>query len=317
MGEHDRRTTQPSAPLPLSEGGAYTPLAAWSGREMSRRAFLVRGTGTVIVAAAGVALVACGEERAPVPTAPGPRRAFPGVPDTPATPPAGVIQVFTPHEAQTVDALVARIFPGTPEDPGAREAGVLDFITATLAFGGGADATPTYRLGPVALAYEGDTPPPNLDPAKQIAVPKEQLDRYGYQGGQPPQEEYRAGLARVDAYARQLFSKDFVDLAPADQDRILADMANDRAAGFGMPPSARGFFSTLRQHTVQGMFSDPAYGGNREMVGWKLIGFPGPQGAYTPAEMQREGTPRQPQPKASVRMEMQGRGGIRPVSGSR
>jgi len=35
------------------------------------------------------------------------------------------------------------------------------------------------------------------------------------------------------------------------------------------------FFDLLLQTPIEGFFSDPIYGGNRDMIGWKLIGFPG------------------------------------------
>jgi gluconate 2-dehydrogenase gamma chain len=37
------------------------------------------------------------------------------------------------------------------------------------------------------------------------------------------------------------------------------------------------FFSLLRTHTIEGMFCDPMHGGNVDMVGWQMIGFPGPR----------------------------------------
>ena len=40
------------------------------------------------------------------------------------------------------------------------------------------------------------------------------------------------------------------------------------------------FFNLLLAHTIAGFFADPVYGGNRDMVGWKLIGFPGAQMSY-------------------------------------
>jgi gluconate 2-dehydrogenase gamma chain len=40
------------------------------------------------------------------------------------------------------------------------------------------------------------------------------------------------------------------------------------------------FFGHLLGDTKDGFFSDPAYGGNRDMVGWKLIGFPGVPAVY-------------------------------------
>jgi gluconate 2-dehydrogenase gamma chain len=38
------------------------------------------------------------------------------------------------------------------------------------------------------------------------------------------------------------------------------------------------------------MFSDPVYGGNRNFVGWQLIGYPGAQRAYLPDEIAVEGS---------------------------
>ena len=51
-------------------------------------------------------------------------------------------------------------------------------------------------------------------------------------------------------------------------------------------PTARGFFTMLRTHTIEGMFADPIYGGNKDFAGWKLIGFPGAQPFFTKPEIQ-------------------------------
>mgnify|MGYP006391308779 CR=1 FL=1 len=40
------------------------------------------------------------------------------------------------------------------------------------------------------------------------------------------------------------------------------------------------FFETLLANTIEGWFADPAYGGNRDMAGWKMIGFPGARYDY-------------------------------------
>ena len=37
----------------------------------------------------------------------------------------------------------------------------------------------------------------------------------------------------------------------------------------------RTFWGMVYQTVMEGMFSDPIYGGNRNKAGWKLIGFPG------------------------------------------
>jgi gluconate 2-dehydrogenase gamma chain len=78
----------------------------------------------------------------------------------------------------------------------------------------------------------------------------------GYQGKASPREIYREGLKNL---------KDFDRLAPEEQDARLRQIESSR------------FFSLLRRHTIEGMFSDPIHGGNVDMIGWQLIGFPGPR----------------------------------------
>jgi gluconate 2-dehydrogenase gamma chain len=79
---------------------------------------------------------------------------------------------------------------------------------------------------------------------------------FGYQGKATPRETYRAGLATL---------KGFDKLSPEEQDKKLHEIENTH------------LFALLRQNTVEGMFSDPVHGGNVDMVGWQLVGFPGPR----------------------------------------
>lgn len=79
---------------------------------------------------------------------------------------------------------------------------------------------------------------------------------FGYQGKANPQGIYRAALKNL---------KGFDALSPADQDQKLRDIEHTL------------FFSMLRRNTIEGMFSDPLHGGNIDMVGWQLVGFPGPR----------------------------------------
>jgi len=78
----------------------------------------------------------------------------------------------------------------------------------------------------------------------------------GYQGKATPREIYREGLKNLKGFDR---------LAREEQDKHLQQIESSR------------FFSLLRQHTIEGMFSDPIHGGNIDMIGWQLIGFPGPR----------------------------------------
>lgn len=78
----------------------------------------------------------------------------------------------------------------------------------------------------------------------------------GYQGKATPTEIYAEGLKNLAG---------FDDLEAAQQDQALEKIESSL------------FFSLLRQHTIEGMFCDPLHGGNINMVGWKLVGFPGPR----------------------------------------
>src|SRR5215475_5218430 len=95
---------------------------------------------------------------------------------------------------------------------------------------------------------------------------------------------YTAALAAIDAYATAKFGAAFAGLQPAQQDAVLTDMQTNKATGFN--PSSTAVFAMLRTHAVQGMFGDPAHGGNVGFVGWKLVRFPGPR-LVIPARDQR------------------------------
>src|SRR5436309_209964 len=73
-------------------------------------------------------------------------------------------------------------------------------------------------------------------------------------------------------------------LSAARQDEVISALEQGKATGFSWP-SAQAFFNTLRTHTIEGMFADPVYGGNKDFAGWRLVGFPGAHPAFTPADM--------------------------------
>jgi gluconate 2-dehydrogenase gamma chain len=99
------------------------------------------------------------------------------------------------------------------------------------------------------------------------------------------QDFYRRGLAQLDAYCQATYQMPFVRLDAARQDAVITAMEEGKAAGFTWP-TAQAFFNTLRTHTMEGMFADPVYGGNKDFAGWKLVGFPGAQPVFTQADMQ-------------------------------
>jgi gluconate 2-dehydrogenase gamma chain len=88
-------------------------------------------------------------------------------------------------------------------------------------------------------------------------------------------DDYSLGLAALNVYAhlKETSARTFAELTVDQQDAVLKEMEQDVPLGF-IPSSAR-FFNLIRAHTLQGTFSDPAYGGNANFVGWDLIGYPG------------------------------------------
>jgi hypothetical protein len=91
---------------------------------------------------------------------------------------------------------------------------------------------------------------------------------------------YVAGLTSLDATARDRHGAAFADVAAAEQDALLSELELGGSTAF---------FELVRRHVFEGMFGDPAYGGNRDRAGWALLGYDGPQAVWTEAE-QRIGT---------------------------
>jgi gluconate 2-dehydrogenase gamma chain len=91
----------------------------------------------------------------------------------------------------------------------------------------------------------------------------------------PFRDDYSLGLAAVNAYARTKSpaARSFAELSADEQDAILREIEQDAPLGF--ISSSAAFFTMVRGHTLQGTFCDPIYGGNANMVGWDLIGYPG------------------------------------------
>jgi gluconate 2-dehydrogenase gamma chain len=99
------------------------------------------------------------------------------------------------------------------------------------------------------------------------------------------QDFYRRGLAQLEAYCRKAHNGPFQRLSAAQQDEVIAALEAGKATGFTWP-SAQEFFNMVRTHTMEGMFADPLYGGNKDFAGWRLVGFPGAQAMFTPIDLQ-------------------------------
>lgn len=84
---------------------------------------------------------------------------------------------------------------------------------------------------------------------------------------------YSSGLAALNRYAEASRGAPFTRLSAIDQDSLLIDVETGAATGFD--GSSAAFFAMVLNHTQQGTFGDPYYGGNANFTGWDLIGYPG------------------------------------------
>lgn len=246
---------------------------------VSRRLFLKSSLAATAGAGVSAPAMAMAQDATPAATP----MAMPGSEE------GAAFKFFNSTEAAVIEALTARILPGTPDDPGAREAGVVYFIDNALHGADGGYSVKTYTHGPYLIVSEAQASPevtsrPTLYEVQAVNT-EELATRYGYQAVMPPQEIFRRGVESALAYAQSKHKSAFDDLNDDQIDQMLEDMEADKADTFNAP-SGSAFFGILRNYTIEGMFSDPMYGGNRDMVGWKLIGYPGPRGHYTADDMQ-------------------------------
>jgi gluconate 2-dehydrogenase gamma chain len=182
---------------------------------------------------------------------------------------------FDEHQRSTIEAAMSRIIP-TDHQPGAKEAGTIEFLDRYLS---GTDSVYAKPDGSGFEKLEG----------KRAEAWQQRIDVV--------REKYIEGIRELDRRSQAQFDADFVRLTTEQQDRILADMerparqteaaleqAEATAAWAPVEPAMQqtsaeiemNFFPLLALHTRQGFYADPIYGGNKNRVGWKLIGFDGP-----------------------------------------
>lgn len=163
---------------------------------------------------------------------------------------------FTENEGFAVEAIADRIIPPDATTPGGKDAGCATFIDRQLA-------------GPYGRNEGLYVRPPFLKGTSQ----------QGPQSEAGPAQFYRAGLAALDKYCRGNYSgKTFAETSDAEKDTILKGLEEATLQLDGVDGKA--FFESLLKDVQQGFFADPIYGGNRGMVAWKMIGFPGARYDY-------------------------------------
>lgn len=219
--------------------------------DLLRRKLLVGGA---VVGFGGmtVAAIRDGELGAPPQTIRGSVPWQQGTADAPPGVSGSEYVFFTPAEVAFIDAAVGRLIPNDPVGPGGVEAGVTFFLDRQLAgkFGQGDHF---YLGGP----WPKGTP------------------EQGYQSRFSPAQLYHAAIAAIDKYVGRTFSATvFSKLLAEDQDKVLKGLESG-AITLDDGVDSKTFFAMFLQNTKEGYFSDPIYGGNKDMGAWKMIGFPG------------------------------------------
>ncbi|ASN07405.1 dehydrogenase [Virgibacillus necropolis] len=163
---------------------------------------------------------------------------------------------FSQAEFKMVDAATERIFPEDENGPGAKELGVAYYIDHQLA-------------GSYGLNARDYMQPPFFNGEKV----------QGYQGRLRRKEIFRIALKEMQSYSQKKYKKGFISLTEEEQNAILTDFAEDKVKLMTVSPS--GFFDLLRSMTLEGVYSDPLYSGNKDMDGWRMRNYPGNQMSYT------------------------------------
>ncbi|MDH0746861.1 gluconate 2-dehydrogenase subunit 3 family protein [Pseudomonas sp. GD03842] len=158
---------------------------------------------------------------------------------------------FTAAEWQFVNAACAVIIPEDEEGPGAVSAGVPEFLDRQM-------ETP-YAYG--RLWY------------MQGPFITDQPVELGFQYKLVPREMYRLGIAEVDAVCQTAHGKHFAELPEQVRVATLTALEKGQLKLNNVPGEM--FFALLLKNVKEGYFADPKYGGNQDMAGWKMIGFPG------------------------------------------
>ena len=174
-----------------------------------------------------------------------------GAADAPLPAEPGGFRFFTTQELAFIEPAIDRLIPPDPTGPSASEANVHVFLDRQLAglFGRGDHF---YLGGP----WPKGTP------------------EQGYQSRLTPAQLYRQTIPAIERHVGGAYSgKAFKGLTAAQQDEVLMGLDSGKLS---LPDAdGKAFFGMFLQNTLEGYFSDPLYGGNKDMAAWKMIGFPG------------------------------------------
>ncbi len=210
-------------------------------QKLGRRDFLKGAVVGGAAAAGGAAAIATPE----IAQAEAPASAAPTAPE------AAGYAFLNLDEAAFVEALVDHMVPADEVSPKGTDLGVNIYIDRALA-GAWGKGERLYMQGPW----------------------KQGAPSQGYQLPLTPAQLYRAGIEATNAHCRKTYGKSFDRIEVAQRQEVLTGLSIGKIAfDNGLP--VRVFWATLYQTVVEGIYSDPIYGGNRNKAGWAIIGFPG------------------------------------------
>jgi len=183
------------------------------------------------------------------------------LPQQPASEP---LLTLTATEAAFLGAAYDAIIPADRLSPSGSDCGLVTYIDRQLAGAWGSGAR-LYRSGPF------------------IQGKPEQ----GYQLSLTPREFFAAGIKAANEWTRKTYGKEFDRLAPADRVAALKTMEEGKAELVEI--NGKQFFETVLQSAMEGFFADPIYGGNRDKVSWRMVGYPGLPATYANKALEYRG----------------------------
>jgi gluconate 2-dehydrogenase gamma chain len=224
-----------------------------SDDSIPRRSFLkgAGAAGTAVAALSG-SLAAPAEAQTP----PAHNASAPPAPEA--------LLTLTATEAAFLSAAYDTFIPADRLSPSGTDCGLLAFIDRQLAGAWGSGAK-LYRSGPF------------------VQGKREQ----GYQLSLTPREFFAAGIKATNEWTRKTYGKDFDRLSPAERQTALKTMDDGKAELTEI--NGKQFFEMLLQSAMEGFFADPIYGGNRDKVSWRMVGYPGLPATYAGKALEYRG----------------------------
>ncbi|WMN88885.1 gluconate 2-dehydrogenase subunit 3 family protein [Vibrio parahaemolyticus] len=166
-----------------------------------------------------------------------------------------------PKDRAVLSAIFDRLIPADEYGPSASEAGCIEFLDDQLA-GDYGSGKALYLEGPIDRKNEAAI----MGKPQFLSTPK---------------ERYLSGIKALEAYSKNNFGSSLEALSPDNMDQFLLNLEAGKIE-LGKEIDGQALFELMLQNAREGYLSDPLYGGNRNMAGWKMIGFPGARYDYRP-----------------------------------